>query len=215
MKKWIILAAAALPFTVAAKGGEDKPLAVTVENTPAVTIDGTPSVQLSGTPGVSIEGTASVQVTGTPSVTVANEVATDPRVRQLSVMDMTSFGYSYDVPKVCGDPADSPPCRIWQVDAPAPASLTHLSVAVGEATASGDSRCSASIVAKNDDLGIYRALINLSSQAGILRTFERAYPIPVDLSEPGTVVEVNLGREAGTGTCMLNISGFGSFTSLE
>jgi hypothetical protein len=180
-----------------------------------VIVENTPGVEVLNTPSVTIDGVPSVQIDGTPGVTVTNEVATDPRIRHMSGLDITGFGYTFDSAKVCDDPDATPPCRVWQIDAPAPASLTHLMVAVGESTSTGDSKCSASIVHKNDTLGVYYALANLRSQAGVLRTLERTYPIPVDLSIPDSVVEVSLQRISGTGNCMLEASGFGTRTPLE
>ena len=207
MKKLIIFALVSFPFVVLAKGDEDKPVSVIVENTPGVEVVNTPSV--------SIDGTPSVEISGTPGVTVTNEVATHPRVIQMSSLDLDGFGYILDNSKICDEPGDTPPCELWRIDAPPPASLTHLSLAVGESTATGDSKCSASIVVKNDTLGIYRALLNLRSQAGLLRTVERTYPIPIEFDDPDTVVEISLRRESGVGNCMLEVGGFGSGTSLE
>lgn len=207
MKNVIALALLACPMLVLAKGDDENPVIVIVDNIPGVEVVNTPNVSISGTP--------SVAISGTPDVTVTNEVATDPRVRQISALDVTGFGYIYDFSKVCDDPGNSPPCRLWQIDAPPPASLTHLSVAVGESTLAGTSRCAASIVVKDETLGVYRALINLRSQAGQLRTFERTYPLPIEFSSPDTVVEISLNRVSGTGNCMLEISGFGSSTPLD
>lgn len=207
MKKLIALALFAFPLIVCAKGNTDNPTSVIVENTP--------SVEVVSMPSVTIDGTPSVQISGTPSVTISNEVATDPRVRHISSFDLSGFGFIVDLADTCDDPADSPPCRLWEADGFAPASLTHLSVAVGESTATGDSQCAASIIVKNNTLGIYGALINLQSQAGTLRTFERNYPIPVDLSEPDTVIEVILRRISGTGSCMLDAVGTGSRSPLD
>ena len=215
MKYAIALALLATPLVVCAKGNEDNPASVIVENTPGVIVENMPGVEVLNTPSVTIDGVPSVQIDGTPGVTVTNEVATDPRIRQISGLDITGFGRIIDTSNVCDDPADTPPCRLSQADVPAPASLTHLAVAVGESTSTGDSKCWASVVYKNDRLDIYRALANLQSQAGVLRTLERTYPIPLDLSEPDSVVELVLGRQSGTGRCMLEVSGFGTFTPLE
>ncbi|MGD8358474.1 MAG: hypothetical protein PVJ33_17395 [Lysobacterales bacterium] len=207
MKKILVMALFSVPLIALAKGSEDNPTTVIVDNTP--------SVEVVNTPSVTIDGTPSVQISGAPDVNVSNEVDTNPRIRQMSSLDIDGFGLIFDIHKICDDPEDSPPCVLWRIDANAPASLTHLSVAVGESTATGDSKCSASIIAKNDTLSLYRALINLQSQAGQLRTFERTYPIPVDLDDPDTVIEVSLTRRSGTGTCMLEASGFGTNTLLE
>lgn len=207
MKSIIAIALLTCPVLVFAKGDTENPVSVIVDNVPGVEVVNTPSVNINGTP--------SVEISGTPDVAVTNEVATDPRIRQMPATDVTGFGYIYDNGKVCDDPGDTPPCLLWNIETQPPASMTHLSVAVGESTATGTSECAVSIVVKDDTLGVYSALVNLRNQAGHLRTFERVYPIPLEFSSPDTVVEIRLRRLSGVGECMLEVGGKGSYTPLD